>query len=98
MEQYRLENDVFIIEDYDKKAPFCSFLPGLTGEKGIPVWSFYVNRGQAITSFGVDNKNKPIMEFYPANVAYENTAIKGFRTFVRRDGEFFEPFFVTRLK
>lgn len=98
MEEYRLENDVFVIEDYDKKAPFCSFLPGLTGEKGIPVWSFYVNRGQGITSFGVDNKNKPIMEFYPANVAYENTAVKGFRTFVRRDGEFFEPFFVNRQK
>lgn len=98
MDSYRLENDEFVIDGYDKKAPFCSFLPGLTGEKGIPVWSFYVNRGQCITSFGVDNKDNPIMEFTPANVAYENTAVKGFRTFVRRNGEFFEPFFVSRSK
>lgn len=95
MNQYRLENDIFIIEDFDKKAPFCSFLPGLTGEKGVPIWSFYVNRGQCITSFGVDNKHKPIMEFFPANIAYENTSIKGFRTFIRKNGEYFEPFFIT---
>ena len=49
MPDYRLENDVFVIENYDKKAPFCSFLPGLAGEKGIPLWSFYVNRGQGMT-------------------------------------------------
>lgn len=96
MNSYRLENETFVIENYDKKAPFCSFLPGLTGEKGVPIWSFYVNRGQAITSFGVGNKDKPIMEFFPANIAYENTAVKGFRTFVRKNGEFFEPFFVTK--
>lgn len=93
MGEYKLEKDTFIIENYDKKAPFCSFLPGLTGEKGIPVWSFYVNRGQCITSFGVSNKENPIMEFAPANVAYENTAVKGFRTFVRKNGKYFEPFF-----
>lgn len=93
MNSYRLEKDVFIIENYDKKPPFSSFLPGLTGEKGIPVWSFYVNRGQGITAFGVKDKQNPIMEVAPANTAYENTAIKGFRTFVKREGEFFEPFF-----
>ena len=95
---YRLENDTFVIENYDKKVPFCSFLPGLTGEKGIPIWSFYVNRGQCVTSFGIDNKHKPIMEFFPANVAYENTAVKGFRTFIRKNGEYFEPFFVNKSK
>lgn len=98
MKSYKLENDTFIIEDYDKKVPFCSFLPGLTGEKGVPIWSFYVNRGQCITSFGVDHKDNPIMEFAPANIAYENTAVKGFRTFVRKNGEFFEPFSVTAMK
>lgn len=92
MNTYRLENDTFVIENYDKKAPFCSFLPGLTGEKGVPIWSYYVNRGQCLTSFGVGEKNKPIMEFSPANVAYENTAVKGFRTFIRKNGNFFEPF------
>ncbi len=94
MKEYRLEKDFFVIENFDEKPPFCSFLPGLTGEKGIPVWSFYVNRGQALTAFGVNNKQCPIMEVSPANVAYENTAVKGFRTFVRKNGEFFEPFFV----
>ena len=80
MNHYRLENDVFVIEDFDKKPPFCSFLPGLTGEKGIPVWSFYVNRGQGMAAFGVKDKQNPIMEVAPANTAYENTAVKGFRT------------------
>lgn len=98
MNSYRLENDTFVIENFDSKAPFCSFLPGLTGEKGIPIWSFYVNRGQCITSFGIDNKHKPIMEFFPANVAYENTAVKGFRTLVRKNGEYFEPFFINKSK
>lgn len=98
MNQYRLENDTFVIENYDRKVPFCSFLPGLTGEKGVPIWSFYVNRGQCITSFGVDHKDNPIMEFAPANIAYENTSVKGFRTFVRKNGEFFEPFAVTTEK
>lgn len=96
MNSYRLENETFIIENYDKKVPFCSFLPGLTGEKGVPIWSFYVNRGQCLTSFGVGEKDRPIMEFSPANVAYENTAIKGFRTFIRKNGKFFEPFGVGR--
>ena len=82
MKSYKLEKDTFIIEDYDKKVPFCSFLPGLTGEKGVPIWSFYVNRGQCITSFGVDHKDNPIMEFAPANIAYENTAVKGFTAFI----------------
>lgn len=98
MNQYRLEKDVFVIENFDEKAPFCSFLPGLTGEKGIPVWSFYVNRGQCLTSFGVNDKQKPIMEVAPANIAYENTSVKGFRTFVRKNGEFFEPFFIKNSK
>ncbi len=94
MSSYRLENDTFVIENFDKKPPFCSFLPGLTGERGIPVWSFYVNRGQGITAFGVENKQQPIMQVTPANVAYEDTAIKGFRTFIRKNGEYFEPFFI----
>ena len=98
MNSYRLEKDTFVIEYFDKKVPFCSFLPGLTGEKGVPIWSFYVNRGQCLTSFGVNHKDSPIMEFAPANIAYENTAVKGFRTFVRKNGEFFEPFAVTADK
>lgn len=87
-----LVGDKFVMQDYDRLPAFSSFLPGLTGVKGIPIWSFYTNRGQAINSFGIHNKDNAMLEFSPANTAYEVTPRKGFRTFVRRDGDFFEPF------
>jgi len=87
-----LLGDKFVMEDYDRLPAFSSFLPGLAGVKGIPVWSFYTNRGQAINSFGIHNKDNAMMEFNPANTAYEVTPRKGFRTFVRKDRQFFEPF------
>lgn len=90
--QFTLSGDKFVIENYDRQPAFSSFLPGLAGVKGIPIWSFYTNRGQAINSFGIHNKGNAMMEFNSANTAYENTPVKGFRTFVRLDGEFFEPF------
>lgn len=83
MEKYRLYGETYIIEDFDKLPAFSSFLPGLAGIKGIPIWAFYTNRGQGINSFGIHNKNNAIMEFNPANTAYENTALKGFRTFIK---------------
>ncbi len=89
---YWLENETFCIKNYDKLPPFSSFLPGLAGIKGIPIWVFYTNRGQGINSFGVNNKDEAIMEFNPANTAYENTSLKGFRTFIKKDGTFFEAF------
>lgn len=92
MSHYKLSGEKFIIEEYDKMPPFSSFLPGLAGVKGIPMWSFYTNRGQAMNSFGVHNKGNAMMEFNPANTAYENTPIKGYRTFLRMDGRFYEPF------
>lgn len=92
MSQYQLEGEQFLMRDYDKLPTFSSFLPGLAGVKGIPLWVFYTNRGQAINSFGIHHKGNAIMEFNPANTAYENTSIKGFRTFLKRDGEYFEPF------
>ncbi|WP_423223348.1 cellobiose phosphorylase [Candidatus Amarolinea aalborgensis] len=88
--------DRFVIEDYDTMPPFSSFLPGIAGPLGIPLWAFYVNRGQAIASFGVGSKDMPIMEFQPANKAYQMAPYTGFRTFIkRRDaaGEcYYEPF------
>lgn len=93
MENYRLEGKTFVIDDYDKKPAFSSFLPGLAGVKGIPMWVFYTNRGQGINSFGIDNKGNAIMEFNSANTAFENTTVKGFRTFLKIDGEYYEPFF-----
>lgn len=85
----------FVIEDYDALPPFASFLPGIAGPLGIPLWAFYVNRGQAIAGFGVESKDAPIMEFQPANKAYQTVPYTGFRTFIKvRDAEdrFYEPF------
>jgi hypothetical protein len=86
----------FILDDFSQARPFSSFLPGIAGPLGIPMWVFYVNRGQAITSFGVESKDNPIMEFQPANKAYQTTAYTGFRTFLKllREGEtqLYEPF------
>lgn len=92
MSQYQLEGNRFYFKDYDKLPAFSSFLPGVAGINGIPLWVFYTNRGQGVNSFGIHHKGNAIMEFNPANTAYENTPTKGFRTFLRRDGEYFEPF------
>lgn len=73
----------FIIEDYNHTAPFTNFFPGIAGLWGIPLWAFYVNRGQCITSFGIEGKDKAILEFYPANKAYQLTSLHGFRTFIK---------------
>ena len=90
------EQGRFVIRDYASRHPFASFLPGIAGPLGIPLWVFYVNRGQAIASFGVENKDNPIMEFEPANKAYQTTPYTGFRTFLKltRDGDqvLYEPF------
>ncbi|KAA8999760.1 cellobiose phosphorylase [Paenibacillus spiritus] len=83
MPTYSYEAPFFVIEDYDRAAPFSSFLPGLAGRKGIPLWTFYVNRGQAIAGFGIRDKNSPIMEFSPASISYKNVSAGGFRTFVK---------------
>ncbi|MBT7075049.1 MAG: cellobiose phosphorylase, partial [Anaerolineae bacterium] len=86
----------YTLPNYHQKRPFTSFLPGVAGHLGVPMWVFYVNRGQAITSFGVESKDTPIMEFQSANKAYQRTATEGFRTFVKwQKGEengFYEPF------
>lgn len=87
-----LIGDKFVMEDYDRLPAFSSFLPGLAGVKGIPIWSFYTNRGQGINSFGIHNKANAMMEFNSANTGYENAAVRGFRTFIRVNGAYFEPF------
>ncbi|MFO7943440.1 MAG: hypothetical protein R6U51_03975 [Anaerolineales bacterium] len=86
----------YIIADYHEKPPFSSFLPGIAGKWGVPMWAFYVNRGQAVASFGIESKDNPILEFQPANKAYQVTPFLGFRTFLKmeREGErgYLEPF------
>ena len=86
------EENEFIIEDYDKAKTFASFLPGIAGLDGIPMWSFYLNRGQAMGSFGVKDKDNTIMEFFPANVMYKNIELQGFRTFIKYQGKIHEIF------
>ncbi len=98
MGDYRLQGDTYVIENYDRLPAFSSFLPGLAGIKGIPLWVFYTNRGQGINSFGIHHKSNAIMEFNPANTAYENTALKGFRTFIKVNGSYYEPFFPGEIK
>ncbi|HLD88565.1 MAG TPA: hypothetical protein VI955_04540, partial [Candidatus Omnitrophota bacterium] len=95
-QQYHLDPDgSFVINDYDHAKAFSNFFPGIAGLYGIPMWAFYVNRGQGITSFGVESKDKAILEFQPADRAYRLTSIQGFRTFIKASGSkqnFYEPF------
>lgn len=81
-----------VIENYGTKSEFASFLPGIAGLHGIPMWCYLVNRGQAVVSFGVQDKDHGIMEFYPAHTAYQMVSRTGFRTFIKADGKFLEPF------
>ncbi|SFC11500.1 hypothetical protein SAMN04488102_103102 [Alkalibacterium subtropicum] len=91
-----LEDGRFKIEDFQAASPFASFLPGISGTDGIPLWAFYVNRGQGMASFGVENKDNAMLEFLPANKAYQYVGTQGFRTFLKgtRSEERFqyEPF------
>ena len=86
------QTETYKMKNYGRQSTFASFLPGIAGVKGIPIWCYYVNRGQGVVSFGVDNKDHAIMEFYPAHMAYQNVKRTGFRTFIRKDGRFVEGF------
>lgn len=94
---YINEADEFVIENYNRKKTFSSFLPAVSGLYGKPLWAYYVNRGQCMATFGTNNKDYSIMEFLPANKAYRQTALQGFRTFLKvkkADGSvsYYEPF------
>lgn len=80
---YLDDKGYYVINNYDKKDAFSSFLSAIVGEEGIPLWSFYVNRGQGICSFGLRDKNNAMMEFYPANESYKQVYTNGFRTFLK---------------
>jgi hypothetical protein len=86
---YSFDNDNgFVIEQYNDRPAFAGFLPGIAGVMGRPAWVFYVNRGQAVASFGVRNKDGAFLEFYPADKAYQLTPSRGFRTFLKlADGD-----------
>ena len=66
---YALAPDgAFCITHYDAAPAFSSFLPGVAGLDGAPLWCLYVNRAQAIASFGVHNKDNAIVEFLPGEL------------------------------
>jgi hypothetical protein len=84
---YGVEDDgVFVIRNFHRAAPFASFLPGVAGQEGKPLWCFYVNRGQAVVSAGIRDKDGAFLEFFPADQAYGLVSRVGFRTFLR-DGD-----------
>lgn len=91
------ESKEFVIENYGMKSTFASFLPGVSGIHGTPIWCYYVNRGQGVVSFGVDNKDHAIMEFYPAHQAYQNVKTTGFRTFFKVNQQVTEAFAEERV-
>ncbi|MFC1620828.1 cellobiose phosphorylase [Candidatus Omnitrophota bacterium] len=89
-------NNEFIIENYNQAGNFSNFLPGIAGLFGKPMWAFYVNRAQCVCSFGIKSKDNPIMEFLPANRAYQLVSSQGFRTFIKikskKETTLYEPF------
>jgi len=87
----------FVIENYNYAKPFANFFPGIAGKYGIPMWVFYVNRAQGIVSFGTRDKEHSILEFYPANKAWQLAPTHGFRTFIKiitgsAKSKIYEPF------
>jgi len=95
--KYRLNpTGEFVIENYNFSKPFANFFPGIAGKYGIPMWLFYVNRGQAIASFGTKDKDHAILEFFPANKSWQLVTLMGFRTFLKiyagKKLLFYEPF------
>lgn len=83
---YFADSERFVVEQYNDCTAFASFLPGIAGVSGRPAWAFYVNRGQAVASFGVRNKDGAFLEFFPADKAYQLTPSRGFRTFLKISG------------
>ncbi len=95
------DDGYYVINDYDQKAPFSSFLSAISGREGIPLWCFYVNRGQALSSIGIGDKNNSIMEFFPANEAYKRVYTNGFRTLIKitnKENLVYEPFYISTSK
>lgn len=86
------EKGRYVIKNYQSRPPFSSFLPGIAGPLGVPLWCYYNNRGQAVCSFGGQDKDHAIMEFSPARESYRDVSRTGFRTFCKVNGAFRELF------
>jgi len=96
MAKYSLNKEEFFIENYNKVRSFCSFLPAISGKFGLPLWCFYVNRAQGVVSLGIKDKDHSILEFLPANKSLFSVFYRGFRTFLKIDSNFYEPFRIPR--
>ncbi len=83
---------MFTITDYQKKPVFANMLAGIAGTQGIPCWCFTLNRGQCISGFGVRNKDQAILPFAPMAQAQKNIRTQGFRSFLKWNGTYYEPF------
>src|SRR5437762_7928349 len=89
------QGESFTVDHYHHAAPFADFFPAIAGLTGKPMWVFTTNRGQAIACFGINNKDGAMMEFLPANKAFQATPLLGFRTFIQvhsAKGVIYEPF------
>ncbi len=82
----------FVIENYNWAKPFSNFFPGIGGKWGIPLWIYYVNRAQCVSSMGIRDKDNAIMEFFSFNKACQLVGNQGFRTFLKMDNILYEPF------
>jgi len=82
----------FVVENYNWAKAFSNFFPGIAGRWGIPMWIYYVSRGQGICSMGVRDKDHAILEFYSFNKALQLVGQQGFRTFIKVGGHIYEPF------
>jgi len=82
----------FVIRNYSEQGPFASFSTGHRGADGRPDVGLLRQPGQAIAALGVESKDTPILEFQPANKAYQTTPTTGFRTFIKLRGGLYEPF------
>ena len=89
---YKVEGNKFIVHNYNWAQAQANFFPGIAGKYGIPMWIYYVSRGQAICSAGVKNKDHSLLEFLPFNRALDAVGRTCFRTFIKSSGNFYEPF------
>ena len=57
------DGGVFVIRNYHRAKAFSNFLPGVAGLWRIPLWCYYVNRGQAVACFGAEGKDRAMVQF-----------------------------------
>ena len=86
------DNKNLIIENYQWAKPFSNYFPGIAGKFGIPMWVYYINRGQCLSSFGVKNKDGQILEFESFNKAVQSVSHQVFQTFLLIDSKLYIPF------